>query len=59
MARATPEQFFVTLVSSCLFPFAARPMLAAALGIGPKAFDGFIKQRRKELPVFLKRGLRR
>lgn len=58
MARVTPEQFFVTLVSSCLFPFAARPMLAAALGIGPKAFEAFIKQRRKELPVFLKRGLR-
>ena len=58
MARVTPEQFLATLASACLFPFAARPMLAAALGIGPVGFDAFIKQRRKELPAFLKRALR-
>jgi TetR/AcrR family transcriptional regulator len=58
MARVTPEQFFATLASACLFPFAARPMLAAALGIGPEGFDAFTRQRRKELPAFLKRALR-
>jgi hypothetical protein len=53
-----PEQFLVTLAGTCIFPFAARPMIAAGLGIGPKGFDAFIEQRRKELPAFLKRGLR-
>jgi TetR/AcrR family transcriptional regulator len=58
MAPVTPEQFLVTLASACLFPFVARPMVAATLGIGPKGFDAFIERRRKELPAFLKRGLR-
>jgi TetR/AcrR family transcriptional regulator len=58
MAPVTAEQFFVTLASSCAFPFVARPMITAILGISPKGFDGFIKRRRKELPAFLKRGLR-
>ena len=31
------EQFFVTLAGSCLFPFAARPMIAEALGLSRSA----------------------
>jgi AcrR family transcriptional regulator len=52
------EQFFVTLVSSCLFPFAARPMLTDVLGLRPAEIQRFLKQRRKDLPVLLKRALR-
>jgi TetR/AcrR family transcriptional regulator len=48
------EQFLITLAGSCLFPFAARPMIAEILGLGPKAFEGFMEQRRIELPAFLK-----
>ena len=51
------EQFFVTLAGSCLFPFAARPMIAEALGLKAKAFDGFMEQRRQDLPAFLKRAI--
>jgi TetR/AcrR family transcriptional regulator len=58
MAPVTAEQFMVTLLGACVFPFAARPLIGAALGIGPRAFGGFIERRRKELPAFLKRGLR-
>ena len=58
LAPVTAEQFFITLASACAFPFVARPMISAALGMGPKEFDDFIEQRRKELPAFLKRGLR-
>jgi TetR/AcrR family transcriptional regulator len=58
MAQVTAEQFMATLVGACVFPFAARPLIAAALGVGPRSFDAFIERRRKELPAFLKRGLR-
>jgi hypothetical protein len=51
------DQFFVTLVSSCLFSFAARPMLSKALGLSPGKFLDFLEQRRRELPAFLKRSL--
>ncbi|HXK08993.1 MAG TPA: TetR/AcrR family transcriptional regulator [Vicinamibacteria bacterium] len=58
MAPVAPDQFLITLVSSCAFPFAARPMITAGLGLGAKGFDKFIEKRRKDLPVFLKRALR-
>jgi TetR/AcrR family transcriptional regulator len=59
MAPVSAEQFFVTLVSSCLFPFVARPILAASLGLRPAAIRRFMEQRRTELPEFLKRALQR
>ena len=57
-APVTAEQFLVTLVSTCAFPFIARPMLSSVLGLSPRQFDRFITQRRKHLPEFLKRSFR-
>lgn len=59
MAAVPVDQFLVTLVGSCLFPFAARPMLGAVLGLKPDKFEVFMNQRRRELPLFLKRALKR
>ncbi len=50
MKRITAQQFFVNLISLCIFPFAARPMLFATLGFDEPQFAAFIAQRRKELP---------
>src|SRR5262245_55906159 len=44
-----PEQFLVNLLSLCVFPFAARPMLMVLLGLDEREFDLFIKKRRDEL----------
>ena len=57
MPPLSAEQFLVTLAGSCLFPFAAKPMIAELLGLGAKAFDGFMDERRRDLPVFFKRAL--
>jgi AcrR family transcriptional regulator len=57
MRPLSAEQFFVTLAGSCLFPFAARPMIAEALGLGPGAHREFMERRRTELPAFLKMAL--
>jgi hypothetical protein len=57
MRPLSAEQFFVTLAGSCLFPFAARPMIAEALGLGSSAHREFMERRRTELPAFLKRAL--
>ena len=58
MAPVAAEQFLVTMWSACVLPFAARPVTSALLGLSPKDFDRFIARRRRELPAFLKRGLR-
>jgi len=57
--RPIPAQtFMVNLMSLCIFPFAARPMLMAMLGLDAAGFAQFIASRREELPAFILRGLR-
>lgn len=51
------EQFIVNLVSLCIFPFAARPMIMALLGLSDADFIRFIDARRTELPTFFLRAL--
>ena len=53
-----PRQFVVNLASLCIFPFAARPMLAVLLGVdGEQAFEAFIEERKRTLPELFWRGL--
>jgi AcrR family transcriptional regulator len=58
MQPITPEQFMVNLISLCIVPFAARPMLTALLGMDQHAFERFIDSRRQELAAFFLRALR-
>jgi hypothetical protein len=53
-----PEQFIVNLLSLCVFPFAARPMIMVLLGLDANGFEAFIKTRRSQLAPFFLRGLR-
>jgi AcrR family transcriptional regulator len=53
-----PEQFMVNLISLCIFPFAARPMLETLLGMNAQGFALFIERRREELAPFFLRALR-
>jgi TetR/AcrR family transcriptional regulator len=59
MHPIAPHTFMVNLMSLCIFPFAARPMLMAMLGLDDRGFAQFIATRREELPAFFLRGLRR
>jgi TetR/AcrR family transcriptional regulator len=58
MRPIEPEQFMVNLMSLCIFPFAARPLLEALLGMNPQGFEQFISRRRRELAPFFLRALR-
>jgi TetR/AcrR family transcriptional regulator len=57
IAPVSAAQFFVTLAGSCLFPFAARPMIAGVLGLSPTRLPGLMRRRRRELPAFLNGAL--
>ena len=57
MSPITPQAFAVNLISLCIFPFAARPMLSFMLGMDDAAFADFIERRKKTLPAFYKRAL--
>jgi TetR/AcrR family transcriptional regulator len=58
MRPIAPEQFAANLVSLCIFPFAARPLLATVFAMDDAAFNRFIDQRRTELPAFFRNALR-
>ena len=58
MRPIAPEEFAVNLVSLCIFPFAARPMLRIVFGMDDDAFARFIEQRKTELPSFFRNALR-
>jgi TetR/AcrR family transcriptional regulator len=58
MRPIKPQQFVINLISLCIFPFAARPMLSIVFGMDDAAFMRFIEQRKKELPDFFRAALR-
>ena len=58
MRPTAPEQFMANLVSLCIFPFAARPMLQVMLGLDAAGFAHFIAARREELADFFLGALR-
>ena len=58
MRPIAPQQFAVNLISLCIFPFAARPMLSILMGMDNAAFTRFMEQRRWELPSFFRSALR-
>jgi TetR/AcrR family transcriptional regulator len=58
MRRIAPEQFIVNLMSLCIFPFAARPMIVAMLGLDQRGFEQFIARRRRDLAAFFLGALR-
>ena len=58
MRPIAPESFMVNLVSLCIFPFAARPMLQAMLGVDERGFARFIARRRTDLVEFFLGALR-
>ena len=58
MHPIAPEQFAINLLALCVFPFAARPMVMALLGLDDAGFQQFIDRRRRELAAFFLRALR-
>lgn len=58
LRRMAPDQFIVNLMSLCIFPFAARPMIMALLGLDQQGFERFIDRRREELAAFFLGALR-
>lgn len=57
MRPISPQAFAINLVSLCIFPFAARPMLSFMFGMDDRAFKKFIGERKTTLPDFYRRAL--
>ncbi|HJU64847.1 MAG TPA: helix-turn-helix domain-containing protein [Gemmatimonadaceae bacterium] len=58
MRPIAPEQFAMSLLSLCIFPFAARAMMMLLTGTDQKGFERLMARRRRELPAFFLGALR-
>ena len=58
MRPIAPDQFMLNLLSLCIFPFAARPMVQAILHLDDADFARLIARRKRDLPIFFLHGLR-
>ena len=58
MRPIAPDQFMLNLLSLCIFPFAARPMVQAILQLDDDDFARLIARRKRDLPTFFLHGLR-
>lgn len=54
-----PVQLMWNILSTCVFPFVAKPMFELVAGLTPAQFDQLMEQRKKELPVFIIQGIRK
>jgi AcrR family transcriptional regulator len=52
------DQFFTNLISLCVFPFAAKPLLSAVLRLDEAGFRDYIERRKTALPQFYLDALR-
>lgn len=48
-----PRQLFVNLMSMCVYPFLAKPLLMKIYNLDEKGFVKFINKRKKEIPEFI------
>jgi TetR/AcrR family transcriptional regulator len=52
------ESFVINLIALVVFPFIARPMLDALLGLDAERFPAFLEERKRTLPDFFLASLR-
>lgn len=58
MRPITAPQLAINVLSLCLFPFAAQPLVRVCFGWDEEGFAAFIAERRRELPAFVLNALR-
>jgi TetR/AcrR family transcriptional regulator len=58
MRPIAPQQFAVNIISLCIFPFAARPLISAVFAMDDAAFARFIEERKRELPTYIRNALK-
>jgi len=52
------DHLLVNILSMCIFPFLARPMLQFLLQLDDAAFEAFIEERINQVQLFIDRALR-
>jgi TetR/AcrR family transcriptional regulator len=57
--EVNPFHFFLNLLSMCVFPFMARPIIQGLLQVDEKTFNHFMGQRKEEITKFVIDAIRK
>lgn len=52
-----PQQLLINIIALCVFPLIAQNMIQTVFSISDNEFIAFLDERKKELPVFILKGL--
>lgn len=55
----SPENFVTNIMSLCVFPFIAKPMVSNIFKMDEKHYQDYLEARKKELPTFIINGLKK
>jgi len=58
MRPILPQEFVLNLVSMVVYPFAARPLVMAIMGMDDTTFTAAMEERKREIPAFFLAALR-
>jgi TetR/AcrR family transcriptional regulator len=53
------KNFFINILSLCIFPIAAKPVLKVLFDFSEKSYREFIEKRKVELPVFFMNAIQK
>lgn len=53
-----PQHVLVNIVSMCVFPFVAKPMIRIVLGLNPEEVNVFLAERKEEVTRFVFQAIR-
>lgn len=53
-----PQHVLVNIVSMCVFPFVAKPMMQIVLGLSQEEINQFLAERKEEVKTFVFRAIR-
>ena len=59
LEKTDVRALFINIISLCIFPIVARPMLQYVFELSDQEFDQFIEKRKKELPLFIMNAIRK
>jgi len=59
LEKTNVRELFINILSLCIFPIVARPMLQHVFNFSNDQYDHFIETRKKELPEFIMNAIRK
>lgn len=55
--KIAPPHLLINIISLCIFPFVASPLLQTVFELDARQLQSFMKERKKQVPVFIRNAV--